>query len=116
MFYLRVEIRLFFYRWLLVISGYIQQSIVKEVEPIITGMGFTLVELKFGRSTNQNHVSICVYRSEGVGIDDCAVISKNLLPRLELMKQSALGGTITTLTEHLLLILMEIFCPLHGLF
>lgn len=68
------------------ISGYVQQSIVKEVEPIITGMGFALVELKFGRSKNQNHVSITVYRSEGVGIDDCAAISKNLLPRLELIE------------------------------
>jgi len=56
-----------------------------EVEPIVTGMGFTLVELRHSRSKNQNHVILVVYRPEGVGVNECAAISKNLYPRLELI-------------------------------
>ena len=56
-----------------------------EVEPIVFGMGFTLVELRHSRSKNQNQIILVVYRPEGVGVDECAAISKNLYPRLELI-------------------------------
>lgn len=56
-----------------------------EVEPIVSGMGFALVELRHNRSKNQNHVILVVYRPEGVGVNECAAISKNLYPRLELI-------------------------------
>ncbi len=56
-----------------------------EVEPIVSGMGFSLVELRHSRSKNQNHIILVVYRPQGVGVDDCAAISKNLYPRLELI-------------------------------
>ena len=57
-----------------------------EVEPIISGMGFSLVELRHNRSKNQNHIILVVYRPEGVGVNECAAISKNLYPRLELIE------------------------------
>jgi ribosome maturation factor RimP len=57
-----------------------------EVVPIVTGMGFSLVELRHSRSKNQNHVILVVYRPEGVGVNECAAISKNLYPRLELIE------------------------------
>ena len=56
-----------------------------EVEPIVSGMGFTLVELRHSRSKNQNHIILVIYRPEGVGVNECAAISKNLYPRLELI-------------------------------
>jgi len=55
------------------------------VEPIVSGMGFTLVELRHSRSKNQNHIILVIYRPEGVGVNECAAISKNLYPRLELI-------------------------------
>ena len=57
-----------------------------EVEPIVAGMGFSLVELRHNRSKNQNHVILVVYRPDGVGVNECAAISKNLYPRLELIE------------------------------
>jgi ribosome maturation factor RimP len=57
-----------------------------EVEPIVAGMGFSLVELRHSRSKNQNHVILVVYRPDGVGVNECAEISKNLYPRLELVE------------------------------
>jgi ribosome maturation factor RimP len=56
-----------------------------EVEPIVSGMGYTLVELRHSRSKNQNHIILVIYRPEGVGVNECAAISKNLYPRLELI-------------------------------
>ena len=61
----------------------LQQSLVNEIEPIVTGMGFQLVELKFGRSKNQQHMLVVIYRSEGVKLSDCTAVAKNLSPRLE---------------------------------
>jgi len=56
-----------------------------EAEPIVSGMGFSIVELRHNRSKRQNHIILIVYRREGVGVNDCAAISKNLYPRLELL-------------------------------
>ncbi|UCF99279.1 MAG: ribosome assembly cofactor RimP [Spirochaetaceae bacterium] len=64
----------------------LHDQLQSEVEPIVSGMGFSLVELRHSRSKNQNHIILVVYRSEGVGVDDCAAISKNLYPRLELIE------------------------------
>ncbi len=67
-------------------SEVMRQKIINEIEPIINGMGFMLVELKFGRSRKQQHISIIIYRPESVGVNDCAALSKNLKPRLELIE------------------------------
>jgi ribosome maturation factor RimP len=64
----------------------LDEQLSNEVEPIVSGMGFSLVELRHNRSKNQNHITLVVYRPEGVGVDDCAAISKNLYPRLELIQ------------------------------
>jgi ribosome maturation factor RimP len=64
----------------------LDEQLRKEVEPIVAGMGFFLVELRHNRSKNQNHITLVVYRPDGVGVDDCAAISKNLYPRLELIQ------------------------------
>ena len=63
-----------------------EQLLLNEVEPIVAGLGFQLVELRFGRSTKQTHLSVCIYHPDGVGINDCAVVSRTLKPRLELLE------------------------------
>ena len=65
----------------------LRRLIESEVEPIVNGLGFRLVELRHGQSRKQNHVSITVYRPEGVSVDDCATISRMLYPRLELIEE-----------------------------
>jgi len=64
----------------------LDEQLRNEVEPIVSGMGFSLVELRHNRSKNQNHITLVVYRPEGVGVNDCAAISKNLYPRFELIQ------------------------------
>jgi ribosome maturation factor RimP len=55
----------------------------REVEPILEGLGFRLVELSIGRLKGSTRVNIVVYRPEGVGVNECAEISRLLFPRLE---------------------------------
>lgn len=57
-----------------------------QIEPLLTGMGFTLVELGEHRSKGKSFVSVVIHRPQGVGIEECAAVSRNLLPRLELME------------------------------
>lgn len=50
-------------------------------------MGFEVVEVKLGLSHKLSHISIVVYNKNGVGINDCSSISRNILPRLELIEE-----------------------------
>lgn len=61
-------------------------EIREAIEPVLTGLGFSLVELAVGRLKGSTHVSVVLYRKEGVGIDECAEASRLLLPRLETLE------------------------------
>lgn len=80
--------RLFFYRLNVVIDDFDLENVRREVTPVIEGMGFSIVELNVGRSTHQINVAIVIYNPEGVGIEDCAAVSRTLRPRLELLEGS----------------------------
>lgn len=64
----------------------VQAEVREAVAPIVAGMGLALVELRHNRSHRQNHVSVVVYRPQGVGVEDCAALSRTLYPRLELIE------------------------------
>ncbi len=64
-------------------SGHVNDTVRAEIEPVLNGMGFSLVELAIGRIKGVTRVSVVVYRPEGVGIDECAEISRLIFPRLE---------------------------------
>jgi ribosome maturation factor RimP len=66
------------------------ESAVREtVEPVLSALGFQLVELSLGRRKGTTRVAVVVYRKEGVGIEDCAAVSNALLPRLETIPDAA---------------------------
>jgi len=69
-----------------VIDDFDFETVRREVTPIIEGLGFSVVELNIGRSTHQINVAIVIYNPEGVGIEDCASVSRTLRPRLELLE------------------------------
>jgi len=64
----------------------LQKRLLAEVEPVTSAMGFAVVELAVGGKRHQTQVHLTVYRPDGVGIEDCAAISRNVLPRLELIE------------------------------
>jgi ribosome maturation factor RimP len=66
-------------------TGDLEDTIEEEIQPIVEGMGFFLVELKVGFSHNLVHVTVVVYRTDDMGIDDLTSLTRNLRPRLDLI-------------------------------
>ena len=67
-------------------SGYLDAEIRAAIEPVLSGMGFSMVELSVGRLKGSTHVAVVLYRRGGVGIDECAEASHLLLSRLETLE------------------------------
>ncbi len=61
----------------------LERAVRESVEPLLAGMGFSLVDLSIARLSGATRVGVVVYRKEGVGVDECAEISGMLFPRLE---------------------------------
>jgi ribosome maturation factor RimP len=59
------------------------KAVREVVEPLLAGLGYSLVELTIGRLSGSTRVNVVIYRKEGVGVDQCAEISGMLFPRLE---------------------------------
>jgi ribosome maturation factor RimP len=66
-----------------VYAEHFESSVRGAIEPLLAGMGFSLVELSIGRRKGATRVNVVIYRKEGVGVDDCAEVSSLLFPRLE---------------------------------
>ena len=66
-----------------------QEQAKEAIEPVLTGMGLSLVEMCLGRRKGTTRVSVVIYRHGGVGVDDCAEVSDLLLPRLEMIEGMA---------------------------
>lgn len=54
------------------------------LEPVVRGLGMSLVELSQIRRRGSVQIRAVVYRSGAVGVDDCSRVHQALLPRLEL--------------------------------
>lgn len=66
------------------VASLTEQELRQMVAPVVEGLGFRLVELGLHRSRSGSKVHVVIYRGEGVGVDDCAALSRTLKPRLEL--------------------------------
>lgn len=55
------------------------------VNPLIEAAGFSLIQLDCNSSKSMRRYSIVVYRPQGVSLDDCVLLHKTLLPRLEMI-------------------------------
>jgi ribosome maturation factor RimP len=68
-------------------SGHVKDSVRAEIEPVLNAMGFSLVELSVARMKGATRVNVVIYRPSGVGIDECAEVSRLIYPRLETMEE-----------------------------
>jgi ribosome maturation factor RimP len=55
-----------------------------ELNPIITGLGYDIVEFKKQQVKGTLHVSVVIYKPEGIRIEDCEEVHSTILPRIEL--------------------------------
>jgi ribosome maturation factor RimP len=65
------------------IGSSLEDSMFADLEPIVTGSGLDLVDLRAQIVRDSLHVHVVIHRASGVGINDCAQIHRMVVPRLE---------------------------------
>jgi len=66
----------------------LDSELYDDLEPIVRGMGFELVELKSIKTKSNTRVTIVIYRKEGLDLDACANVLKTLRPRIQIITGS----------------------------
>ncbi len=59
-----------------------------DLKPIVQGLGYDLVELKQHIVKGVLHISLVIYKKDGVGIDDCSEVHNAVLSRIEIIEDS----------------------------
>ena len=59
-----------------------------DIEPVVSGLGFSIVELKSRKVRKSYQVHVVIYHPEGVGVEDCSLLYKTLYPRIEILTGS----------------------------
>jgi ribosome maturation factor RimP len=62
---------------------HVNNKVRQEVEQVIRGMGFRLVECAVARLKGAWRVHLVIHRASGVGIDECVEVSRLVLPRIQ---------------------------------
>ncbi|WP_052078267.1 ribosome maturation factor [Spirochaeta lutea] len=63
-------------------------TLLDQVAPVVEGLGFSLVELNYGNTKGTHQTRVIIYSDQGVGSDECALVYRTLLPRLEIILDS----------------------------
>ena len=53
-------------------------AIVEIVSPVVTGLGYEFIGAEFGQAGNGQTLRVYIDKSEGIVLDDCAVVSRQL--------------------------------------
>lgn len=64
---------------------YTEESLREQIEPIVGGLGFAIVEFHCRTVNRQLHAYLVLYSPSGVGADDCAAVHKTVYPRLSVL-------------------------------
>lgn len=63
-------------------------SLINSIEPVIEGLGFSLVEFTSHSNRSNLTINTIIYSKNGVTIDDCSTVFKTIMPRIELLEDS----------------------------
>ena len=63
-------------------------ELLPELEPVITGMGISIVELKSRRVKSRLQVHLIIYKPDGISVEDCSKVYKTIFPRIELITEN----------------------------
>jgi len=61
------------------------EQMYAELEPLVTGLGYSLVDCTYGFVKGSHHVGLALFSSEGIGTEECAKVFQLVLPRLEVL-------------------------------
>ncbi|MFN2366042.1 MAG: ribosome maturation factor RimP [Desulfurivibrionaceae bacterium] len=59
------------------------QAVTALIEPVVDDLGYELVEVQFNREQHGQILRIVIYHPSGIGIDDCARVSREVAHLLE---------------------------------
>lgn len=71
-------------------SDYIVDEVTPLIEPVLADKGYELVEVQFRNESHGWVLRIIIYKESGVGVDDCATVSRevgHILEVEDLIKQ-----------------------------
>lgn len=60
-------------------------ALYEQLEPVIQGLGYTLIEASSANVKGRVHVNIIAFSENGIGTRECEEISRTILPRLEIL-------------------------------
>lgn len=63
-------------------------SLINSIEPVIEGLGFSLVEFTSHRNRSNLTINTIIYSKNGITIADCSTVFKTIMPRIELLEDS----------------------------
>ncbi len=66
----------------------IESKLLGEIQPVVEGQGYYLVDFTSGRNDGNLHVSIVIYKEDGITLDDCTRVHKTIFPRIELLEDA----------------------------
>jgi len=61
----------------------LNERLIALVEPLLGNLGYELVELEFGGGRNSGTLRVYIDRAEGVGIEDCERVSREISALLD---------------------------------
>jgi len=56
----------------------IAQQVSELISPVVADLGFELVEILFRREAHGNVLRIVIFAEAGIGVDDCALVSREV--------------------------------------
>ncbi len=65
-----------------------EDPIHDTIEPVVSGLGYSLVAVKSKTVKERLRVSIVIYSQEGVTLDDCAAVHQAVMPRIEVLQDN----------------------------
>lgn len=63
-----------------------ESKLLNEIQPVIEGQGYSLVDFTSGRNNRKLQVSVVIYKEDGITLDDCTRVHKTISPRIELLE------------------------------
>ncbi len=63
-----------------------ENSLFKELKPVISGLGYDIVEFHSRMKEGNLNLSLSIYKPDGITIDDCTLVHRTVFPRIEVME------------------------------
>ena len=65
-----------------------QEKLFELIEPVVSGMGLSIVDLSSTTIQKRLHVHLVLYKEDGISLDDCAKVHRTIVPRIEMAQEN----------------------------